>query len=344
MRPIMEQYAEAGGKAITASIMHKPWNGQSYDPFESMVTWLKKADGTWFFDYTVFDMWVEFMMSLGINQQINCYSMIPWRLSFQYFDQASNSFKELAAKPDEPEYKEFWTVMLRSFASHLKGKGWFDITMIAMDERPMEQMLSSIDVIKAADPDFKISFAGNYHEELSYILDYYCIPMEQNFPKDVLEKRKLENKTTTWYTSCAEPWPNTFTFSQPAEAEWMGWYIASRNMDGYLRWALNSWPKDPINDSRFITWAGGDTYLLYPDGISSIRFERMKAGITAFRKIKVLEEEFKNNNDSEKSEKLNSALSLFKMPDIEDIKSFTEKKEDYAADAVNSARKIIDEL
>ena len=49
MRPLMKLYADAGGKVITASIMHKPWNGQTYDAFESMVTWLKKADGTWYF-------------------------------------------------------------------------------------------------------------------------------------------------------------------------------------------------------------------------------------------------------------------------------------------------------
>ena len=43
MRPLMKLYADAGGKVITASIMHKPWNGQTYDAFESMVTWLKKS-------------------------------------------------------------------------------------------------------------------------------------------------------------------------------------------------------------------------------------------------------------------------------------------------------------
>ena len=76
MRPDMQNYVDAGGKVITASIMHKPWNGQTYDPFESMVTWLKKADGTWYFDYTVFDKWVEYMMSLGVKKQINCYSQV----------------------------------------------------------------------------------------------------------------------------------------------------------------------------------------------------------------------------------------------------------------------------
>ena len=72
MRPLMKLYADAGGKVITASIMHKPWNGQTYDAFESMVTWLKKADGTWYFDYTVFDKWVEFMIDLGVKKQISC--------------------------------------------------------------------------------------------------------------------------------------------------------------------------------------------------------------------------------------------------------------------------------
>ena len=33
--------------------------------------------------------------SVGIDKQINCYSMVPWELSFQYYDQATNSLKFL---------------------------------------------------------------------------------------------------------------------------------------------------------------------------------------------------------------------------------------------------------
>ena len=55
MRPIMERYAEAGGKVITASIIQHPWNSQTYDPFESMIVKMKSIDGTWTYDYTVFD-------------------------------------------------------------------------------------------------------------------------------------------------------------------------------------------------------------------------------------------------------------------------------------------------
>lgn len=46
---------------------------------------MKKLDGTWVYDYTVFDKWVEFMMNeVGIKDLISCYTMIPWALSFDY--------------------------------------------------------------------------------------------------------------------------------------------------------------------------------------------------------------------------------------------------------------------
>ena len=288
MRPIMKRYADAGGKVITTSIMHKPWNGQTFDPFESMVTWMKKADGTWWFDYTVFDKWVEFMMSLGIKKEINCYSMVPWRLSFQYFDQASNQFKYFTGKPGEPAYEEFWIRMLKSFAQHLKEKGWFEITHIAMDERGLKDMLATIEVVRKADPDFKLSLAGSHHKELLEPLNDYCVTMAETFSPEEIAVRRAKGMTTTYYTCCAEARPNTFTFSPPAEAEYLGWFAAKAGVDGYLRWALNSWVEKPLHDSRFTNWAAGDTYILYPDARTSIRFERLIEGIQAYEKIRIL--------------------------------------------------------
>lgn len=319
MRPDMQNYVDAGGKVITASIMHKPWNGQTYDPFESMVTWLKKADGTWYFDYTVFDKWVEYMMSLGVKKQINCYSMVPWKLSFQYFDQASNSFKYLNAKPGEHAYDEFWGNMLTSFAKHLKEKGWFDITHISMDERPMKDMLATLKVIRKADKDFKVSLAGTYHDELVKELHDYCIAIGEKFPAEVIKSRREAGQVTTYYTCCTEPRPNTFTFSAPAEAEWLGWFAAKENLDGYLRWALNSWVKNPLQDSRFRTWAAGDTYMIYPEGRSSIRFERLIEGIQSYEKIRMLKEEFEKKGNKSAINKIDKILKTFDEFSLKEI-------------------------
>lgn len=317
MRPVMKRLADAGQKVITASIMHKPWNGQTEDYFESMVTWIKKVDGSWDFQFDVFDRWVEFMMSIGIDRQINCYSMVPWRLSFQYFDQASNSLQFIETAPGEPEYEEMWSSMLTAFAKHLKEKGWFDICTIAMDERPMEVMKKTLAVIRKADPDFKISLAGNYHPEIEKDMYDYCITINENFPEEVLARRKMENKVTTLYTCCSERYPNTFTFSPAAEAAWIGCYMAAAGVDGYLRWAYNSWTLEPLLDSRFRTWAGGDTYIVYPGDRSSIRFERLIEGIQIYEKIRILKDEFTKSGNTKALSGIEEVLASLKLSELQ---------------------------
>src|SRR3712207_1535788 len=158
-----------------------------------MVTWTKRIDGTWAFDFAVFDLWVEMMMSVGIDKQINCYSMVPWKLSFQYFDQATNRLQVVNTAPGKPDYEEMWLAMLRAFSKHLREKGWFDICTIAMDERPMDVMLKTLEVIRKADPDFKVSLAGNFHNELEADIYDYCIPMSASYPEDVLKRRTEKN-------------------------------------------------------------------------------------------------------------------------------------------------------
>lgn len=291
--------------------MHRPWGGQTEDFFGSMVNRTKKLDGSWAFDYDIFDKWVEYMMSIGIDSQINCYSLIPWKLTFQYYDQASDSMKSIDTKPGEAAYNEYWFDFLVSFAKHLKEKGWWEITMIGMDERPMEAMQQAIALIKKADPEYKVSLAGLYHGEIEEDLDELFIPFGHNYPEGIKAKRDKKGQKSAYYTCCSEAYPNTFTFSPPAEATWIGWHAAGGNYDGYLRWAYNSWTIDPLRDSRFRTWAGGDCYLVYPNGRSSIRMERLIEGIQDFEKIRILRDEFTQKKEMGKLNKINKLVSEF---------------------------------
>lgn len=323
----LQSYADAGGKVITTSIMHHPWGGQTYDPFESMITWMKRVDGTWYFDYTIFDKWVELMMKVGVTQEIGCYSMIPWKLSFQYFDQATHSLKEMKMKPEDPAYADFWLTMLKDFARHLKAKGWFDITHIAMDERPKKDMDRAFAIIHEADPDFKVSLAGALHEELSDQLDDYSIALADKFSEETKRARRAANKKTTFYTCCTESHPNTYTFSHPAEAAWIGWYAAKEHLDGYLRWALNSWTIEPLLDSRFLAWGAGDTYLVYPGARSSIRFENLVAGIQAYEKIRILKAGWQKEGNKSALKQLDKILREFdeKQLDHQSARQVVEK-------------------
>ena len=200
---------------------------------------------------------------------------------------------------------------MKDFACHLRDKGWFEKTTIAMDERPMEAMREAIKVIKEADPDFKISLAGGYHPEIQADLYDLCIPYGNNYPADIKSEREKKGQFSTYYTCCAESFPNMYTFSAPAEATWTAIHALAGNYDGYLRWAVNSWPEDPLRDSRFRSWGAGDCFSIYPGPRSSIRFERLTEGIQDCEKIRILREELQNKGKKAELNKLNQIISKF---------------------------------
>ena len=92
----------------------------------------------------------------------------------------------------------------------------------------------------------------------------------------------------------------------------MSWYAAAEDYDGFLRWAYNSWVEDPIRDSRFRKWAAGDTYIVYPEGRSSIRFERLIEGIQDWEKIRILQAE--SAGATAKQQTLLDLLEPFRSP------------------------------
>lgn len=318
MRPVMKMLADAGQKSVTATIMNRPWNGQTEDAFGSMVTKIRRVDGTWLYDYTIFDRWVEFMFSLGIDRQINCYSMIPWALEFDYYDQATSSNTTIQATPGSPEYNEYWGSFIADFARHLKSKGWFEKTMIAMDERPLESMQAVLSLIRKIEPDFKISLAGSYHEPVIYdIVDFSeTFSGKKEFPESVKAKRKELGLTTTFYTCCAEAHPNLFVISDPDEAVWLGWFAQAENYDGYLRWAYNSWTADPLTDARFRTWPAGDCFVVYPGGRASIHFAKLTEGIQDFEKVRILRAQWQKEGKEAKLSQLTEILKSFSTEKI----------------------------
>ena len=203
-----------------------------------------------------------------------------------------------------------------------------------MDERPMEAMREAIKVIKQADPEFKITLAGNYHPEIQSDLYYLSIPYGHKFPENVKAERERKGQISTVYTCCSEAFPNTFTFSDPAEATWTALHAIAGGYDGYLRWAVNSWTADPLRDSRFRTWAAGDTYSIYPGPRSSIRFERLVEGIQDCEKIRILREELAAKGAKGKLNKLNKAVAKFTPEGLSETQQS-------AAEMVNELNKLL---
>jgi len=253
-------------------------------------------------------------MNSGIDQRINCYTMVTWDLSFIYFDEGLGRMDTVInAQPGSKAYTDFWLPMIRDFTAHLKNKGWFSKTAIAMDERDLESMKAVIALLRQVDPAWKIALAGDYHPEVEKDIYDYCINIGQTFPATVLQERKKLDKPSTYYTACGTDRPNGFTYSEPAENVWISWYAAAEGFTGYLRWAYNNWVKEPLLDSRFRTWPAGDLYQIYPGPRTSVRFEKFVEGIQDFEKIRILREQFTRENNSARLKELDDLLSPFTL-------------------------------
>ena len=306
MRPLMQMLADAGQKVITATLNKDPWNNQCYDAYADMIIWTKNTDGSWTFDYSVFDKWVEFMLDLGIDEMINCYSLLTWNNQMHYNDMETKELVTLELKAQSDEYTELWSVFLEDFTRHLSQKGWLEITNIAMDERAPADMQAAMKVLESAAPELGISLADNHKSYQQYpgIKDI-SVGASSRVDAEDIAQRRANDLVTTWYVCCADPFANMFTFSAPAEAVYAAWYTVAADFDGMLRWAYNSWVENPLTDSRFRQWPAGDTYMVYPDARSSIRFERLIEGIQDAEKIRILRKQYSDANTSESLAKLN---------------------------------------
>ncbi|MGC4235377.1 MAG: DUF6067 family protein [Niabella sp.] len=315
LKPIMQLLASAGQKVITTTLNKDPWNAQTYDAFEDMIIWTKNEEGGWSYDYTIFDRWVSFMMSLGIKEMINCYSIIPWNYEVHYRDGRAGKMVNVVAKPGTPAFEELWKPFLVDFKAHLAKKGWLPITNIAMDERERTDMDEALQLLTTVSPELGISYADNQKSYQRYPNSRdISISVGHPFSEEDLADRRSRGLNTTFYVCCADIFPNQFTFSEPAESAYLGWYALATNFNGLLRWAYNSWVQNPLQDSRYRLYPAGDTYIVYPGGRSSIRFERMLEGIQDYEKALITIKALEKANDRASLEKLQWAIAKLKNP------------------------------
>ena len=332
MRPVYELLASAGQKTITTTILPEAWDHQCYDAYGTMIGRVKREDGTWQFDYSVFDEYVEFCRGCGLGPAICCYTLCPWGYVVRW-QNAKGETESCVAKPGTKEFEDYWGVFLQAFATHLKQKGWFEQTYISMDERSIEDVKLIGEFVQKHAPGLRISMAGNQlPSQYGVTIDDFCMILSDKINADYLKEtaeRRAKGMVTTYYVCCWPLYPNTFMSSGPGEAFWLGAYPAMIGLDGFLRWAWNSWPKDPKEDATYWAWTAGDTFLCYPDGEPSWRFMELRNGIAAAEKVRLLKEQglFK--------EELAKVAALYKQDEATANKSNFVKIRQATLDVVN---------
>ncbi|MCW3117897.1 MAG: hypothetical protein JWM28_1979, partial [Chitinophagaceae bacterium] len=154
----LKLYADAGGTYITTYGVHSPWGDNEYAIEGGMIEWIKQKEGSWRFDYTVFDQYVELAMSLGIDKAITIYTPLPWGERFRYKDEASGNYVNEQWLPSSDAFKNNWNVFLSNLKIHLEKKGWFSKTYLGINENAMDQTLAAIKMVKAHSAGWKITY------------------------------------------------------------------------------------------------------------------------------------------------------------------------------------------
>ena len=295
MRPVYELLATAGQKTITVPILDQPWDHQCFDAYHSMV------DDA---DFHTFDEYVAFCLGCGLGPDISCYSLCPWTLG-----------KDI----DADALERRWGAFLDRFARHLRKRGWYERTLMAMDERNPEDVRKVVEFVHRHAPGMRISMAGNRKpSDFDGIdIDIYAQILHHATDAFLAEvpARREKGFVTTFYVCCSPVFPNTFMSSGPGEAFWCGASPAMLGLDGFLRWAWNSWPRNPKEDATFGGWCAGDTFLCYPDGEPSWRFLELRNGIIAAEKVRILREQGLFTDD------LAKVASLYKVDEAVHNKS-----------------------
>jgi len=287
----LKLYADAGGKYITTYAVHSPWQDNSYMIEGGMIEWIKTKNGAWRFDYRIFDEYVALAMAAGIDKAITIYTPLPWGNRFRYLDEESGNYVHETWPPDSETFRSVWHAFLDDLQLHLTQKGWLGKTYLGINENELPITLAAIAVIKDHPAKWKITYAGDWHAELDSVLDDYSFVHGKEPTMDVVKARSARGFTSTFYVCCTPPKPNNFVFSPPAEGRWLGWYAAAFGYEGFLRWAYDAWPADPVRDARHVLWPAGDTFLVYPGAASSIRFEKLREGISDFEKIRLVRQQ-----------------------------------------------------
>ncbi|MFJ1970213.1 glycoside hydrolase domain-containing protein [Streptomyces sp. NPDC087903] len=329
--------ADRGQKVINTTIVDNPWHhqwslgtrkSQTATPYSSMVGWTWNGE-RFAFDFARWDKYVETARRAGLGPDIGAFSMLAFQDGEHLTYTDTRTKKTVYENVDlgGDRWRAAWGAFLPAFEKHVKAKGWLDHTWLSFDERPISTMTVVKDFVHEVAPTFddRISVAGSISTEgvaSNLSVDWGGIDA---MTPELAEKRHAAGKTTTFYVYGAPAHPNTLSYSPAVESRMLPWISAQRHLDGFLRWAYNSWTSDPFNQPVYI-FTQGDEYLVYPgkDGpMSSIRWEQLKEGIEDYELVAQLREKDGGNDSEALTEALTTATRDLdgRTKDVTDIET-----------------------
>ena len=354
---IMDKYlasmAALGQKTVTLILSDTPWSGQwchletrnDANLYEySIVKIFKNADGSFEYDLSAAQRYIDLCAKHGIKDEISLYGLVnvwcdylggfdsitpdhPDGLKLRYYDRGEGVYKYITSGKDVDAY-------IKAVHDYFVESGQIDKVRVVADEPADTAAYRRItEHIKEIAPRFVFKAAINHSEFIpefaDTVADYVpsLLSLSTEFDKILEYKASMKESRFTWYVCNMPRHPNLMLSNDLCEGLLIGVLTSYLEMDGFLRWNYTVWTDHPKEDIRYFGWPAGDLCFVYPGAcgpLLSLRYKALYRGI----ELCIMLNEYKKSNDARK---------LYdKVIFTKDVREFFENNEIIAKDRLCS--------
>jgi hypothetical protein len=247
----------------------------------------REPDGSCTFDYTRFDRYIETISRHGLAERIEIAQIGAWP-KFESEDVVFHPLWVTDRKSGQAEAskdRELRGRWLAALQAHLKEKGWLDKSLLHVCDEPHPHhdaaYRAALAFVREHAPALKVIDAVET-PDLGNLIDVQ-VPKLTHFHhwREAFEKSRAE----LWFYTCCHPtgaFPNRFVQNLLVQTRLLHWINRRYRMPGYLHWGLNYWqPND---------WSVGDSHIVYPGPLGSIRWEAVRDGIEDYEYFWLLDQ------------------------------------------------------
>lgn len=294
-----------------------PWGGRKADT-HSLVRMTRQADGSFEFDFSRLDRWVETFKAAGVEwiegghiaRRIGGWHSPIGFVRFPVYREDGSLLPTDRQSMPEEEFESICEALLKGVYAHLKERGWHEQYVQHVADEPQADNRDSWCRIALLVREW-LPGVPRIDAVMSEGLEDYCewrVPQIQKIEAPA----KLEEPEQLWSYVCLAPqgeYPNRFLDYASIRNRIIFWLSWTLNLRGFLHWGYNAWRAwtgvpVPIEISPWTDATGGsiycqddnplpagDPHIVYPGRetiCSSIRWEVVRKGMEDYEYLWLL--------------------------------------------------------
>lgn len=269
-------------------------------PGDGFLKATRSKDGAWNVDFTRLERYLKLAEETGVGERFELVHpgginradhTINWAGGYVY-DEAQNQNVWLASE-------EWLEPVLSRLEAYLVETGRIDRCMIHVADEPFREDLPAWRAasrrIREIAPKLKRIDAI---ESTDFVGDLEIwVPKLSHFDRwrEFYEEVRADAAASDvefWYYICCHPYgeryPNRFMDLPGSRIRSLHWLNYADNLTGYLHWGYNYWGDDPFG-APTEKYGPGDTHVVYPGPLDSIRWELERESVEDYEYFVLLE-------------------------------------------------------